>query len=601
MSVIHAPVERPVTLRHLVVPAILLVATLAFVARLWYWQVVKGEEYKQKATQSGRISTQTLAPRGKIFDRNGVLIADVEPKVVVTGKPAVLAMKPEITEKVAEILQTNPKKLQEALYNQRHKGSLDVPIYVGTSMTKAAMIAESRSQLPGVDVDTQPMRVYRDGAHFSHILGHVAIPTEAIELRLREAGIEPASYVGRDGIEQVYEKDLMGTAGERRYAVDLARKPIRSLGSDTPQPGDNLILSLDRELQVLADQVLGDRKGAIVALDPRNGEVLLMVSKPTYDLSIFDEGLTQAEADYLYQNPDRPMYKRAIAGLYPPGSTSKIMTTIAGAMSGQLDGMGSVSCPGYLRVGRSVVRCENHAAGSLNYSLAFTKSCNSFFGKLAQRSGPEMMRRALEACGIGRPTGIDINGEKEGLVPTEETLRKAHGRPWSAGDTNNIGIGQGDLLASPLQMANVAAMVANRGTVYRPHVVRAFVPPLDGAAMRRREREVLFDLEMSDSVWDKLQSAMLNVTVAGTARAAQIPGVPVAGKTGSAENPQYRKTHAWLVGYAPAQNPTIAFACVVEGAGHGGEIAAPMMQKILKAYFDKTRPGADNTIVAVNR
>lgn len=599
MSVIHAPESRPVTFRHLLVPAVLLVAMTAFIMRLWYWQVVKTDEYKEMANRTGKVSATILAPRGRIVDRNGKLLASVEPRLVVTAKPSEVLKHPEVLDQVAEILQVDVKKLKRAVNNQRGQGNLDVPIYVGSTLPKAAQILEDRSKFPGIDVDTQPMRVYTDKTDFSHILGWVDIPTEKIEKKLEDAGIKPARYVGRDGVEMVYEKDLMGTPGTREFAVDKRNQPIRSVDASSPVPGRGLALTVDKDLQVMAAQMLGGRKGAVVALEPSTGEILCMVSEPSFDLSMFEGGLSTEEADYLWQNKDRPMYKRAIAGMYPPGSTSKIVTTIAAAMSGTFHPSETVFCPGYLQVGNRRVRCENHAPGSMDFNWAFTKSCNSYFGHMAQEAGADAIRKAMHACGYGEPTDIDVNGSTNGVVPTNDSILKNHGRRWSLGDTNNVGIGQGDLLVTPLQMADIAAMVANRGTIYRPHVVKAFMEPMTGG-VTPVQPEVLRQVDVDGVVWDDLQKAMKSVVAEGTARAAQIPGVTMAGKTGSAENAK-DPTHAWFIGYAPAENPQIAWAVIVENGGHGGDASAPIAKAIVEKYLEKKDGMKFSGQVALNR
>lgn len=586
MSVIYAPEERPVSVRTLIIPAVLLFAFVAFILRLWYWQVVLADEYKEKVSRAGRLEDKSLAPRGRIFDRKGKIIAEVEPKLVVTIKPTIVEKDPEILNRLASILQVDVKKLKRNMEKQR-RGNLDIPIFVGTTMAKAAQIVEAGEDLPSVNVITQPMRVARDPLNFSHILGWVSVPTEKIEEELKTKGIDPAAYVGRDGLEQVYEERLMGKPGSQVFAIDLARRPIRPIESNNPQAGTSLVMGIDSELQSLAQRLLSGKKGAIVALDPNTGEILCMASAPTFDLSIFEGGLSNDEFDFLYLNKDRPMYKRAIAGLYPPGSTAKIMTTLAAAMKNDFHPSHVISCPGYLTMGTRRVRCENHGAGSLSFNMAFSKSCNTYFGKMAQSVGGDGMRTMLHALGIDEKTEIDLNGEVPGVVPSEESIKKNHGRPWSLGDTNNIGIGQGDLLVTPLQMANVAAMVANRGTVYKPHVVKAFVRSGVENAVNPVEPEILRQVKVDSNVWDDLQSAMRSVVTNGTAKACQIPGISVAGKTGSAENSQSRRTHAWFVGYAPYENPKIAFALVVEGAGHGGAVAAPLARQIIQQYLEK--------------
>ncbi|MDI9641662.1 penicillin-binding protein 2 [Kamptonema cortianum] len=595
MSVIHAPPENPVTLRHLVLPGLLLLAMVSFFFRLWYLQVVVVDDYRREAENSGRIVDRSLAPRGKILDRNGELLADVSPAIVIMVKPADVAANDQILPKLASILDVPVKKLDRAVKQRWSKGGLPVPVYVGATVQQAARIAESGELLPGVSIRTLAMRRYANSKAAPHIMGWVSVPSDTIEERLKSEGLVPADYVGRDGIETSYERNLMGVPGSNSFAVDRRGRPLRSLASEEAIPGDTLILSLDLRLQKLANELLEGRKGAIVMLDPRNGEVLTMASAPSYDLKTFEGGLTDDEVEYLYQNKDRPMLKRAIAGRYPPGSTFKIVTAMAAFEAGKFNPSSSLSCPGYLQLGNRRIRCENHPPTSYSFNMAFTKSCNTYFGNLARIVGDDLLRETTLKVGLGAPLGIDMIGESGGRVPDEEHIKKVHKRPWSVGDTVNVGIGQGDLEVTPLQMASLAGMVAMHGVQYRPHLVRARWVAGDKAKVVPTDPSILRRFEASDSFWNQLQGAMRNVVVNGTARAAAIESAAVAGKTGSAENPVSRRTHAWFVGYAPADNPQIAFAILVETAGHGGEIAAPMAKRLLQSFFSQSeRQSAEN-------
>lgn len=589
MSVIHAPAENPLRPQQLVLPGLLVLGVFGFLFRLWYLQLVLADDLRSQAESTGRISVSTLAPRGRITDREGHVLAAVEPKVVITARPLVVGEKMEVLDKVAAILGADPKKLKRALKQRWQRAGLPVPIYVGATPQQAAMIAEAGESLKGIGVETQAMRKCTEPTLAPHALGWVAAPTAAEEEAMKAKGFVAADYVGRDGVEKFYEQQLMGKAGKSSFSVDAKRRPVRALPGEMPVPGDSLVLSLDSATQRVATQALNGRKGAVVALDPTNGEVICLVSSPDYDLSTFEGGLTEEEADFLYQNPDRPMLKRAISGLYPPGSSFKIVTALAAYHAGKFNDAGSVYCPGYILVGTKKVRCENHPGGSYNFLMAMTKSCNSFFGRLAQRSGDNAIRETAEMIGLGHKTGIDVTGEAGGRFPDEAWIEEAHGRRWSLGDTNNIGIGQGDLEVTPLQMACVAALVANEGVSYKPHLVRQFVPATPGKAPRDFAKEILGKFDADATFWATLKAALRNVVVAGTARGSQIPGIAMSGKTGSAENPHSSRTHAWFVGYAPSENPRIAFAVVLETAGHGGDVAAPVARQVVQTYLNPNR------------
>jgi len=537
---------------------------------------------------TGLIVDQSMAPRGKIYDRSMNVIADVRPKIVVTAKQAEVNQVPESLDRLALILGTTRKKLEYQMKRNAHKANFPVPIYVGATVQQAAKIAESGTDFPGIGVQMQAMRFAKGTDALEHILGFVWVPTAGIEKSFKEQGIEYIPpYVGRDGIERVYEKELMGKPGSTSYTVDRRRKPLRAVLSEAPVPGKSLILSIDIETQKVAKEALGANKGAVVALDPKTGEVLAMVSTPGYDLGIYDGGLTQVETDSLYQNKDVPLLIRSIQGRYPPGSTYKIATAMAAYQAGKFDPSARVSCPGYLLVGNRRVKCENHPAASYDFRMAMTKSCNSYFGRMSQRVGGVDMKKTANQLGFGVVTGIDLPGEKAGLVPDDEFIQTTHGRPFSAGDANNIGIGQGDLLVTPLQMASLASLVANQGVSYRPHLVRAVLDSVAGAKPETVKPQVLHRFDADAQFWATMQDALRNVVVAGTATRAQISGISVAGKTGSAENSASRRTHAWFVGYAPVENPKIAFAVLVETAGHGGTIAAPIAQKVVSTYLRK--------------
>ncbi len=588
MSVIHAPHENELDARQLLLPAVLVLAFLTFVLRLWYLQVVKCEELTERAERTGMLSVDKLAPRGRIVDRNGKLLAGVKPDVVITAVPAIVSKDPETLERVAKLLNLPVAKIKKALKDSAWRPYLPTPICVGASVQAASRIAEAGDSMPGYGVETQPMRYYPDPKVLSHVLGWVWTPSDTDVKRLEGQDIEPAQYVGRDGLEREYEGLLMGTPGAEKMRVDARRRPLRSLGLDHPIGGRELMLGIDLNIQRIAIERLAGRRGAVAAVDPQTGDVLCLASSPTYDSSLFRGGISTADYDMLSNNPDKPLMKRAISGAYQPGSTFKLVTTLAAQLAGKFSPTSATFCPGYYQLGNRKFRCLGRH-GAVSFDTALAKSCNTYFADLAVRAGPDAMRQACEAIGLGHRTGIDLPGESAGVIPTLDWLdrNRIH---WYGGDTVNFGIGQGYVSLTPIQMACLAAFVANGGICYRPHVLRAVGDPLKRTPVEMAPRQVLGQYQGDPQFWSVVQRGMVSVMESGTGRGAHIPGVVWAGKTGSSEHRRGTRTHGWFIGYAPADNPRIAIAVIVEAAGHGGSVAAPIARDVVAAYLKGPTP-----------
>lgn len=595
MSVIHAPEDRPVELRTLIAPGILGLVLAGYFGRLWFLQVASSDDLRELADRSGEVRVSKLAPRGKIVDRNGLVIGGVRPTAVVTAVPRVALKDAKVIQKVAALLGIEPALLKKAIKDVTYAGDVAVPVYVGADLAAATSIAEMADDLPGFGVETQSMRFYASPFETGHIMGYVRTPGEKDVERLKAMGVQPAAYVGITGFEKQYETLLMGTPGSERVAVDARRQRLRSMGTDEPVPGSTAVLSLDLKLQTLANELLKGRRGSVVALDPRNGEVLCLASSPTYDSSKFLKGISQDDYDALQNDPSKPLFFRATGAVYPPGSTFKIVTTAAAWLTDKFSLSSTTFCPGYVQVGNRKIACLSRH-GSVAYDVAFTKSCNTYFGHLATVVGRDALLKACDAFGLGKKTGLDIPGERKGTVPTEEWWAKHRERRWSLGDTVNFGIGQGELAVTPLQMANVVAMVANRGRTYAPHLLKATVGPGEGAVSQPYEPQLSGTLEARPDQWDALTRAMFHVVQSGTARNASITGLDWGGKTGSAENRKDHETHSWFVGMAPIEAPEIVLCIMVENAGHGSEVAAPIAKQIVQYWLidRKKKPQSAN-------
>jgi penicillin-binding protein 2 len=571
-------------------PAVMVGSLSVLFLRLWYFQVVEAPVLVDRAEASRVVPVTKPAPRGLIFDRKGTPIATVRPEIVVTAIPNLVKSNPWVLDRVAKILGVEVEKLERKVRDATWRPYLPTPIYVGADIRSGTKIAEEGEELPGIGVETQPMRHYPDSTSFTHVLGYVWVPNDRDVARLEKAGKPVPDFVGKGGIEQAYDDELMGVPGAERMAIDARRRPLRVEGRDAATPGNQLVLTLDAQLQQYATQLFKERGfvGGAVAIDPRTGEVLCLVSSPTFDQSLFKGGISDVEWKQLNDDPKKPQIDRAIFGAYAPGSTFKIVTSVAAALTGKFDVHNTYFCPGgFFRRGVHL-RCLGHH-GAISFERAMAKSCNTYFCTLGTAVGEDALRKTALEMGLGQRSGVEIGGPLEkGVVPTEEWLKKVSGKEkplWYLGDTANLSIGQGYLATTPLQMANVVAMVANNGVSYKPHLVKAIKDPSGQNAIRKIEPEVAHRIDLPASFWAELRHALVGVVDDGTAKIARIPGVSWGGKTGSAEHGKGKTTHGWYVGFAPADNPRIAICVLTESAGHGGEVAAPVAKEIVQRYL----------------
>ncbi len=585
MSVIHTPKKPELDIRMLLFPIFIGLLMLVLFVRLWYFQVVKASDLADRADITNAQKVTQPAPRGLIFDRKGTLLAGVKSEIVVTAVPGDVRKNPWVLDKVAAMLGTDSKRLLDKMNKDGWRSSVAVPIFTGVPIETATKIAETRDDLPGIGIESQPMRYYPDPTDFAHLLGYVWTPDVNDAKRLATNRADTPPYVGKTGIEKVYDEQLLGTPGLEVFDVDAKRRHLRVAQRENPQPGDQLILSIDADLQKFAAEALKSRgyQGAIVALDPKTGEILCAVSSPTYDASLFLSGISRTDFDTLNDNPDKPMFNRAIAAHYAPGSVFKIITSIAAEEEGKFDPNYVVNCEGGYRLGRGYTKCLSHH-GPITYAKALAQSCNTYFSDLAYRVGQKALCRACAETGLGMREGADVSNESAGIIPTEKWLAKRKLK-WYPGDTVNFGIGQGYVETTPLQLASLLALVSNDGTSYRPHVLHAFRHPGVKEATLV-EPEINHSVNLPADFWSQLKTALIGVIDNGTAtKNAHIKGFTWAGKTGSPEVKGQKLTNSWFAGYAPSSNSRIAIAVVVEKVGHGSDFAAPIARDIVKHYL----------------
>jgi penicillin-binding protein 2 len=455
------------------------------------------------------------------------------------------------------------------------------------------VVESHQDDLPGAIIEPEHRRHYPYGGLASHQLGYIGKVSQAQRKQQTDLGL----LIGQGGLEKIYDKFLRGGAGRRMIQVNAAGIKVKDLGIEEPKPGTDLYLTLDLDVQRAAEEGLGARAGAVVAMDPNSGEVLALVSHPTYDPNLFPRGISPRDWVKLSNDPSHPLYNRAIQSVYPPGSVFKIVDSLAGLDSGMIDPREKITCTGSLRAGRRSFRCwKKGGHGLVDFHKGLVESCDVYFYTMGDRMGFDHIAEYARRLGLGSKTDIVLADEKPGLVPTAAWKREKVREPWYPADNFINSIGQGFLQVSPIQAAQMIGAVANGGVFYQPMLLKRTRNRVTGAEKvfaPREKRRTVFKPEALEAV----RSALLGVTseAGGTAHGAATPLAPVAGKTGTAQVIEQKvaggklsattQDHAWFVGYAPANDPKIAVAVVVEHGGHGGAAAAPVAKKVIEEFM----------------
>ena len=562
------------------------IVMLLFVGRLIQLQVLYQEWYGKKSEENSFRTIPRDPVRGYMYDRNGRLVVDNRPAFTVTIMPF------EFDKKNINYLSTLLAYKQEFISERLGRGELHsrfVPAKIARDVDFGVLSAleERRGSLPGVDYITESKRHYTTRANASHILGYTK---EISELQMKALGEEyvQGDVVGASGLEASYESVLRGVKGAEVSVVNVRGQVIGSLDGgkhDTsPIEGDDLLLTMDFELQALAESLFADKRGALVALDTRNGGVLAMLSKPDYPLEAFS-GVTPPEIwRALNSDEAKPLFNRATLTRYPPGSTYKMILAVAALERKIVSPSWQVTCTGAYRFGNKTFGDE-HVHGTVNMVEAIQKSCNVYFYQLMMKTGIDIWAEYGAKFGFGKYTGVDIGEETSGLLPTTQWMDKRYGpKGWTLGFLPSLGIGQGELGVSPMQMACYAAALAMQGTYYQPHAVKAIKRKglLRVDTLRYETRQ----FDVSQNTWRVVREGMRRVVEepGGTARLARVKGIQSAGKTGTSQNP-HGKSHAWYIGFAPFDDPQIAIAVLIENVGYGGSYAAPIAGMCIEKYL----------------
>jgi len=583
-----------------------LIMLVILLLRFAYLQVIKHEHFQTMA-ESNRIAVVPIVPnRGLILDRNGVVLArNYSGYTLEIASRKVANLETTINELSAlvDIQPKDRKRFKKLLAESRNFDTL--PIRNRLSDEEVARFAAQSYRFPGVEIKARLFREYPFGQGTSHLIGYIGRINEKDVEQLEEDDIASnylgSDYIGKTGIEQSYEKELHGTTGFEQVEVDASGRGVRGLARIAPKSGNNLVLSLDAKLQEVAEQAFGRYRGALVAIDPNNGDILAFVSKPGYDPNLFIDGIDTENWEALNSSLDVPLNNRALRGQYPPGSTIKPFMALAGlynkrSPSYTIRDSGYYTLPGNRHQYRD---WKKGGHGSVDMFKSIVISCDTYYYGLATEMGIDNIHSYLSQFGFGKKTGVDMEGEVSGLLPSQPWKMKRHKQIWYPGDTVSVGIGQGYNLVTPLQLASATAMLANNGIAYKPHFVKQVQRP--GGNNQESTPQPSLDIHIDPQHIDLVKRAMEAVTKPGGTAAGASAGAPyrMAGKTGTAQVigmkqgekydekkiSEYFRDHAWFIAFAPADKPTIALAVLAENGGHGGSTAAPIARKVLDYYL----------------
>ena len=595
--------------RILIAAAVVVLGFGLLIGRFVFLQVIQHEYYITRA-EDNRISLVPIAPnRGVIQDRNGLVLARNYSAFTLEITPAKLEESLDATiDAVSKYVDIQPKdrrRFRKLL--EESKSFESIPIRTRLSDEEVARFAANRYLFPGVDVKARLFRHYPLGASASHVVGYInrinQKDLDNIEAQEQTANYKGTDHIGKTGLEQKYEFQLHGVAGYEEVEIDAGGRAVRSLSRTAPIPGNDLTLTLDTKLQEMTEKAFGDRRGALVAIEPSTGGILAMVSTPTFDPNLFVDGIRSEDWDLLNNSPDRPMVNRALNGAYPPGSTFKPFMALAALELGKRTPQQAIADPGFFVFGGHTFRDDKKGGhGLVDMYKSIVESCDTYYYALANDMGIDNISRFMGSIGLGSKTGVDLEGESEGVLPSTAWKKKRFKRPeqqkWFGGETISIGIGQGYNAYTPIQLAQAMAALANNGVMYRPHLVKYITDSKTGERTMI-EPEPFRTLSWKPEHIETIKKAMVGVNTEGTGKRAFAGAEYVSGgKTGTAQvfslrGSEYKASrlrkdlhdHALFIAFAPAEQPKIALAVLVENGGFGAQSAAPIARMVIDYYL----------------
>lgn len=554
--------------------------------RIWQLQILQGNEYRKLSEENRLRIVRVAAPRGIIYDRTGIPLVKNTPYYFVSVSPQNLDVL-DISA-LAELLKMDRDVLLEKIKN-RPQQNLYEPIRLkeGLSAKEIALVEARRSDFPSLAVDVDVSRDYLFGNIGAHVIGYLGKPNEFQYSSPDFRDVPSNAFIGQWGVEKLYDRQLRGTSGERIIEMDALGRELRLIKEKSPVRGDDVKLAMDIKLQKEAEESFGEKTGALVAMKPDTGEILALVSKPSFDPNLFARGIRYRQWEELNQNKKLPLLNRSLQSQYPPGSTFKIITAIAAMEEGAIDVNTKVTCTGEIVYGRWHFGCwQKHGHGTLSLHRALVESCDVYFYDLGKRLGIDKIASYARMFGLGKETGLRMAKERSGVVPDTKWKQEKRKQPWYLGETFNASIGQGYVATTPFQMAQMMSIVANGGYIYSPSLL-----------MADKEPAPLTKLSIRQETFDEVKKALSGVVNenGGTGWAAKSSMVNICGKTGTAQVvgmkrdskylPEMFRDHAWFVAFAPYEAPEIALSVMVEHGGHGGAAAAPIAKRAIEAYI----------------
>lgn len=571
---------------------VLVITMTVLLIRLWDLQIMRGSEMR-KLSEQNRIRVKKIpAPRGIIYDRTGKVLADTRPSFNIYLTPEDIKDFSQSVDGLARLLNWDREDVIEKMKAASGMPpSFPIKIKSDIPMDEVARVEAHRVYIPGVSIQIEPKRNYPYGASLAHVLGYVSeISDEELKNKKKHKDYSPGDYIGKYGLERSYENELRGVDGEKRVEVDAIGREVRTLDIIDPIPGHSLHLNLDLELQLTADKALETRKGAVVAVNPKTGGVLVLASRPGFDPNKFASGILKQDWQKIALDKAHPLQNRAIQGGYPPGSTFKVLVAMKALDLGVINERTTFGCGGGFAYGNRVFKCwKKGGHGSVAVHRAIVESCDVFFYNVGLRVGVDRIHELADIVGLGRVTGIDLPNEQKGLIPSTEWKKKRYNQPWYEGETVSVSIGQGAVWLTPVQLAQLSAFVANDGKNFKPQIVNRIVST-EGKVVKTFEPVVNADPKLKKGVVQIVKDGMRGVVnePGGTAGRSKLQNVAMSGKTGTAQAGSEKVKlgdHAWFIAYAPAEDASIAMAVLVEHGGHGASAAAPVAKDITETLF----------------
>ncbi len=582
---------------------VVLVVFGLLILRLWYLQILSGSVYRTKS-EDNRFQLQDISPfRGIIYDRKGEMLVGNRPSYDLYVIPEGIQDREQLLKSLNRLIYLDPKLAMQKL-KQASPAYPFRPVCLKRDMSRdeLAVIETQRFNLSGVMIKVRPQRHYAWGKLASHVLGYLGEISESQLKTGKFSGNKRGDLIGKSGVEWKWQPFLNGMRGGEQVEVDAAGRKIRVISRKPPVSGASIYLTIDKDLQAMVERALDGKKGAIVAMDPNDGQILAMASTPSFNPNVFIRGIDRATWREISTSKDFPLQNRALCGQYPPGSVFKIIVALAGLEEGVIDPEEEIVCNGIYMLGQHKYRCwKRYGHGKVNIHRALRESCDIYFYKIGKRLGVDRIARYAKRFGLGKTTGFDAGREKIGLIPTSQWKLKRFGVPWQTGETISTAIGQSFVLVTPIQMATMVSAVFNGGTLYKPQVTR-WVEKSTGEAAFKFLPEIVGKTGIKKEHLDIVKEGLIAVVNEphGTGSRTRLKQVTVAGKTGTAQVvalekemllkqgngvPLEFRDHAWFVAVAPTEKPKIALAIVIEHGGHGGSAAAPIAKEMIKAYL----------------